>query len=88
MLGYAHFCMDTPILRSIDCITLNSTPSCSLHAYISSLRYEAIKFRSTFDYCGDMAGPIISCFRRPCFLQVKLFVPSLSYSMKTSTLIL
>ena len=52
---------------SIDYITLNSKPSCSLYAYISRLRYEALKFRSTFDYCRDMAGPIKICFRRPWY---------------------
>ena len=43
--------------------TLNFHP---VYAYISSLRYWPLKFRSTFAYCRDMAGPIKSCFYHPC----------------------
>ena len=44
LYGYAHF-------WSVNYITLNSELSCSLYAYIYSLRYQPLKLRSTFDYC-------------------------------------
>ena len=59
-------CTNTPIFRSINCITLNYKLSCSLYAYVSSLRYQPLKLRYIFDYCRDMAGLIKSCFRHPC----------------------
>ena len=61
--------MHTPIFQSIDCIIPNSKLSCSLYVYISSLRYQSLKFRSTFDYCRDMAGPIKTCFHCPWLWQ-------------------
>ena len=59
-------CTDTPVLQSIDCITLNCKLPCSLYVCISSLRYPSLKCRSTFDYCRDMARPIKSCLHLPC----------------------
>ena len=50
------FCTDTPIFWSIDYITPNSELSCSLYICICSLRYQPLKFRYTFDYCGDSYG--------------------------------
>ena len=55
---------DTPIFWLIDYVTSKSKLSCSLYAYICSLRYQPLKLRSNFDYCGDMAvaQPIKRCF--------------------------
>ena len=65
MFGYAYFLYGHAHFWSINCTTPNSNLSYSLYAYISSLRYRPLKLRSTFDYCGDIARPIKSCFRHP-----------------------
>ena len=57
------FAVQTHNNFSINLIASLRTPN--LHEYISSLRYKPMKFRPTFDYFGDMAGPIKNCFRCP-----------------------
>ena len=65
-------CTDTPIFWLIDCVTPNSKLSCSLYAYISSLRYPPLNFRSIFE-------PVLQRYGRT---YQKLLPPPLQYECR------